>query len=180
MEIMTVTTLMTADELLRMPDDGYHRYELVRGELRTMSPAGGDHCGIAALIVVSLGSYVKAKNLGKIYTADPGFWIERNPDTVRAPDVAFVRRERVVKTPRFIEGAPDLAVEVVSPSDTYTEVEEKALQMLEAGTLAVIVVIPKTQSARVYRKGKLEVLTDAIIVEDVVPGWSMPFSEVFA
>lgn len=175
---MTVTTLMTADELLRMPDDGY-RYELVRGELRKMSPAGGDHGSVAASIVVSLGSYVKAKQLGKVYTADPGFWIERNPDTVRAPDVAFVRRERAVKTPRFVEGAPDLAIEVVSPSDTYTEVEEKALQMLEAGTRAVVVVDPKTHRVRVYRTGKLEVLTDAIAVEDIVPGWRMPLSEVF-
>ena len=175
---MTVTSLMTADELLRMPDDGY-RYELVRGELRKMSPAGGDHCGVAASIVVSLGSYVKAKKLGKIYTADPGFRIEHNPDTVRAPDVAFVRSERVVKTPRFIEGAPDLAIEVVSPNDTYTEVEEKALQLLEAGTRAVVVVDPKTQSVRVYRTGKLEVLHDVLAVDDVVPGWRMPFSEVF-
>jgi Uma2 family endonuclease len=176
---MTVTTLMTADELLRMPDDGYHRYELVRGELRTMSPAGGDHGSIAASIVVSLGSYVKAKNLGTVYTADPGFRIEHDPDTVRAPDVAFVRRERAVKTPRFIEGAPDLAIEVVSPNDPYTEVEEKALQLLEAGTRAVVVVDPKTQSVRVYRSGKLDVLRDAIVVDDVVPGWRMPFSEVF-
>jgi Uma2 family endonuclease len=176
---MTVTTLMTADELLRMPDDGYHRYELVRGELRTMSPAGIEHGDVAAAIVVSLGSYVKAKNLGKVYTADPGFWIERNPDTVRAPDVAFIRRERVVKTPRFFEGAPDLAIEVVSPNDTYTEVEEKALQMLEAGTRAVVVVIPKTKGARVYRTGQLEVLTDAIAVDDIVPGWRMPLAEVF-
>jgi Uma2 family endonuclease len=175
---MTVTSLMTADELLRLPDDGY-RYELVRGELRKMSPAGGDHCAIAARIVVSLGSHVYAKKLGQIYTADPGFYIEHAPDTVRAPDVAYVRSERVVKTSRFIEGAPDLAIEVVSPNDTYMEVEEKALQLLEAGTRAVLVVIPKTQSARTYRTGKLEVLADAIAVEDVVPGWRMPFSEVF-
>ena len=175
---MTVTSLMTADELLRMPDDGY-RYELVRGELRRMSPAGGDHGSVAASIVASLGSYVKAKKLGTVYTADPGFRIEHNPDTVRAPDVAFVRRERAVKTPRFIEGAPDLAIEVVSPSDTYMEVEEKALQLLEAGTRAVVVVVPKSQSVRVYRTGKLEVLTDAIVVDDIVPGWRMPFAEVF-
>src|SRR5436309_6780642 len=175
---MTVTSLMTADELLRMPDDGY-RYELVQGELRKMSPAGADHGDVAASIVISLGSYVKARKLGKVYTADPGFYIERDPDTVRAPDVAFVSRERVVKTPRFFEGAPDLAIEVVSPNDTYMEVEEKALQLLHAGTRAVIVVIPKTQSARVYRTGKLEVLTDAITVEDIIPGWRMPFSDVF-
>ena len=175
---MTVSTLMTADELLRRPDDGY-RYELVRGELRKMSPAGIDHGDVAALIVASLVTYVRANKLGKVYTADPGFWIERNPDTVRAPDVAFVRRERVVKTPRFFEGPPDLAIEVVSPNDTYTEVEEKALQMLEAGTRAVVVVDPKTHSVRVYRTGKLEVLTEAIAVDDIVPGWRMPLSEVF-
>ena len=137
---------MTADELFRLPDDGY-RYELVRGELRKMSPAGGDHCAIAARIVVSLGSHVYAKKLGQIYTADPGFYIEHAPDTVRAPDVAYVRSERVVKTSRFIEGAPDLAIEVISPGNTRKEMDRKLQEYFAAGTTLVWYIDPRTRSA---------------------------------
>jgi Uma2 family endonuclease len=174
---MTVTSLMTADELLRMPDDGY-RYELVQGELRKMSPPGADHGDVAAAIIMSLRSYVKEKRLGKVY-AETGFRLAREPDTVRAPDAAFVRRERVVKTERYFEGPPDVAFEVVSPNDTYTEVEEKTQEWLRAGTQAVVVVNPRTKTARVNRPGRTETLTDAIAVDDVIPGWRMPFSEVF-
>src|SRR5438270_13850709 len=127
---MTVTSLMSADELLQLPDDG-NRYELVQGELRKMSPPGADHGGVAAAIIISLGSYVKERRLGKVYS-EIGFRIARKPDTVRAPDAAFVRRERVVKTERFFEGPPDIAFEVVSPNDTYTEVEEKTQEWLRA------------------------------------------------
>src|SRR6266568_2091390 len=117
---MTVTSLMTADELLHLPDDGF-RYELVRGELRKMSPSGADHGDVAAVIVWSLLNHVRKNRLGKVYTADAGFRIGRGPDTVLAPDAAFVRAARVVKTRKFFEGPPDLAIEVVSPGDSYTE-----------------------------------------------------------
>lgn len=87
-------TLMTADELMRLPDDG-QRYELVRGELRTMAPGGDEHGSIAGTFHSSLGPYVRAHNLGRTYVADTGYRLTTDPDTVRAPDVAFVRRERV-------------------------------------------------------------------------------------
>src|SRR5437763_818237 len=114
---MTVGTLMTADELLGLPSDGYH-YELVRGELRKMSPAGEDHGHVAAGIAGSLIPYVKQRRLGRVYIAETGFRISQQPDTVRAPDLAFVRAERVVPNVKFYEGAPDVAFEVTSPSDT--------------------------------------------------------------
>src|SRR5436305_1305530 len=123
---MTVGTLMTADELLRLPDDRW-RYELVRGELRKMPPAGASHGHVAAQVLVSLGSYVKEHRIGRVYAAETGFRISRRPDTVRASDAAFVRAERVVDTAGFIEGPPDAAFEVVSPGDSYSEIEEKTL-----------------------------------------------------
>src|ERR1043165_8526438 len=128
---MTVTTLMTADELLRMPDDGY-RYELVRGELRKMTAAGNRHSIIAMRIGHSLMTYLDAKPLGEVTGADGGFWIARNPDTVRVPDVGFIRRERAVMTDHFFDGPPDIAVEVISPNDTYTEVAGKTAEWLQA------------------------------------------------
>ena len=182
---MTTTTRpMTADELLDMPDDGF-RYELVRGELRKMAPAGHDHGSIAALVAIRLGTYVMEGGLGKVYVAEAGFKLESDPDHVRAPDAAFVRRERAEAargTPGFFPGAPDVAVEVVSPSDSYTEVEEKVADWLGAGTLAVIVVDPRRRTVKVHRSLEDAVVlteADVLAIEDVVPGWRMPVQDIF-
>src|SRR5437762_3159150 len=106
---MTVTSLMTADELLQLPEDDF-RYELVRGELRKMSPTCPEHGDVAAIIAASLFNHVRAHRLGKVYINDVGFWIERSPDTVRGPDIAFVRTERASRSRKFYEGAPNLAI----------------------------------------------------------------------
>lgn len=144
---------MTADELLRMPDDGY-RYELVKGELRGMPPAGGEHGKIALKFGSRLLNYVEANNLGVVFAAETGFKIASNPDTVRAPDAAFVRLDRLPETglPKgYWPGAPDLAVEVISPGDIYGEVEEKVNEWLDAGTRMVIVANPRNRTLKVYR-----------------------------
>src|SRR4051794_34668142 len=106
--------LLTADDLLRLPDDGM-RHELIRGELRTMPPAGGEH-GIIALEIGSLlREFVRRHHLGFVFAAETGFKIASNPDTVRAPDVAFVSLDRLKEPARgYLALAPDLAVEVVS------------------------------------------------------------------
>ena len=121
----TLIKPVTADELLAMPDDGY-RYEIIEGELRRMSPAGDEHGRIGMELAVPLGSYVKSGGLGKLYLAETGFLLATNPDTVRAPDIAFVCIERIKESPDvkgYRIGAPDLAVEVVSPGDMVSEVE---------------------------------------------------------
>jgi len=149
----TITRSVTADELLAMPDDGY-RYELVKGELIRMSPAGNEHGRIAARITSQLLVHVDANDLGEVCAAETGFVIAENPDTVRAPDAAFVRKERVEASGRidsYRRGAPDLAVEVISPNDTVREVEEKVSEWLEAGTRMVWVVSPKLRSVTVYQ-----------------------------
>ena len=177
--------LVTAEELLNMPDDGY-RYELVRGELRKMAPAGYRHGKSAGKINGLLFVHVTANNLGTVPTAETGFLLASDPDLVRVPDVAFVRREReeaVGIVDGFFPGPPDLAVEVISPHDRYTEVAEKVEDWLRAGTRMVIVVDPRRRVATVHLPGREPVtLTEQDTLDggDVVPGWRMPVVEIFA
>ena len=180
----TETKLITADELLRMPDDGL-RHELIHGELRTMAPAGQQHGRIAQRIALSLGQHVVAQKLGEVYAAETGFKLASNPDHVRAPDAAFVRSERfraVGDVEGFWPGAPDLAVEVISPSDTFAEVEEKVFDWLEAGTRAVIVINPKKRSVTLYRSfSDVRILgeEDTLSVDEVIPGWTLLVKDLF-
>jgi len=182
--MMTANVLVTAEELFSMPDDGF-RYELVRGELRKMAPAGHIHGKVAINISTPLAQYVRAHNLGTVYAAETGFKLASNPDTVRAPDVAFIRRDRVEEVGNvegYWPGAPDLVVEVVSPSDTYSEVEEKVLEWLEAGVRMVIVANPRMRVVTVYRSlTEITVLTEADTLDgaDVVPGWKMAVRDIF-
>ena len=176
---------VTAGELLMMPQDGL-RYELVKGELRKMPLAGDEHGDIAATLLLMLGQHVRSNDLGKVYAAETGFKLAHDPDTVRAPDVAFVRRELVEKTGRlkqFREGAPDLAAEVVSPSDSYSMVLEKTFDWLAAGARMVLVVDPDRRTVTVYRSlEEFRILTDKDTLDggDVVPGWKLPVAELFA
>jgi len=175
---MTVTSLMTADELFHLADDGY-KYELVRGELRRMSPAGYSHGRVAARIAHSVMTFLETHPIGEICTNDVGFRLEHNPDTVLGPDVAFVRQDRVVDTAKYFEGAPDLAIEVVSPNDTYTEVEAKAADWLRGGAQAVIVVDPARKTARIHRTTETVNIADTIAVDDVIPGWQLRLAQLF-
>jgi len=167
-----------------MPDDGF-RYELVEGNLREMAPAGHQHGRIAINVSTPLAQHVKANNLGVVYAAETGFKLASNPDTVRAPDVAFVRRERVESvgdSEGFWPGAPDLAVEVVSPGDRYTDVEEKVFDWLDAGARLVIVANPRKRLVTVYRSlTDVVVLTEADVLDggDVVPGFAMSVKDIF-
>ena len=176
--------LMTADDLLRLPR-GRARHELVRGELRTMPPGGWDHGQEGFDVAFSLAAHVRSRGLGSVAAGDTGFLLTRDPDTVRAPDVSFVRAERVPPRgthPRYFEGAPDLAVEVISPNDLYTEVDEKVAEWLEHGTKLVFVVNPRRRTVAVHRSdGSVRVLTiqDTLDGEDVVPGWTLPVRDIF-
>lgn len=175
------TRLMTADELLAMPEHGAQRYELVDGELITMSPSGAKHSKIGARILQDLGTYVRQHRLGGTYGADGGFLIRRNPDSVLCPDASFVRRERDVDVDEYFPGHPDLAVEVISPNDRYMDVEAKVARYLDAGTSMVIVVNPRNETAKIATPhGSTVVNIDgALTGGDVVPGWSLPLRELF-
>jgi Uma2 family endonuclease len=176
---------ITAEELLRMPDDGC-RYELVEGELRRMAPAGKPHGVLAIRVTGPLWLHVETHQLGEVCAAETGFRLASNPDTVRAPDVAFISRQRleeVGEVEGYWPGAPDLAVEVISPNDPYTEVQGKVLAWLEAGTRMVVVVNPRQQTVAVYRsRTDIAILTetDTLDGQDVVPGWTLPIADLFA
>src|SRR5574341_1260147 len=157
----TTIQQMTADDLLKMPDDGF-RYELVRGELRKSPFSDARHGLIAMSIGSSLGNRVSRDRLGIVYATGTGFQLAS--DTVRAPDVSFVRQDRIdeVGNPTgYFPGPPDLAIEVISPSDTYGEVEEKVLDWLNFGTQMVVVINPRTRTVTVHRPTRESVtLTD--------------------
>jgi Uma2 family endonuclease len=176
---------VTADELLAMPDDGLRR-ELIDGEVHVTPPPGEEHGAIAAEILVSLGSHVRAHGLGRVFAAETGYRTGSNPDTVMAPDAAFVSRERIEQAAigrGYRAGAPDLAVEVVSPGDSFVEVEAKVARWLAAGCRMVIVVNPARRAATVYRShDEITLLSAGDVLEggDVVPGWTLPLRELFA
>ena len=180
----TLTRPMTADELLAMPDDGMC-YELVRGELLMSPPPGSEHGEIGMNLSAPLHQHVKSNHLGVVFAAETGFKLESDPDTVRAPDIAFVRKDRIEQAgriPGYHSGAPDLVVEVLSPSDTVGKVEAKVAQWLQAGARLVWVVSPKLHTVTVYRS-----LTDIVTLTekdnldggDVVPGFQIKVAEIF-
>ncbi len=181
---MTITELITADDLLQMKDDGFC-YELVRGELIKMSPASHQHGRIALNFTTPLDQFVRVHQLGAVYAAETGFKLAADPDVVRAPDAAFVRRERVEavgQTAGFWPGAPDLAAEVVSPGDTYAQVADKIADWLDAGTRLVVVVNPSTQTVALHRsRHHIRILTTDDVLDggDVVPGWALPVRDIF-
>ena len=163
------TVPMTAEQLLELPDDGM-RHELVDGDLHTKAPAGGAHGQIAAELLGRMFAVVQAGRLGRLFAAETGFRLRRDPDTVRAPDVAFVRTDRVAeaRVPGFPALAPDLVAEVVSPSDRAAEVTGEALAWLDAGVSTVWVVDPENRTVTVYRQDG-----------DVLPGFALPLQELW-
>jgi len=180
---MPSPTVTTAEQLLELHEPGW-RHELVRGEVRRMSPTGPLHGLVAGRITRLLANFVDDGCLGGVFTADAGFVLTRNPDTVRAPDVAFVRKDRLLSRypPGFFPGPPDLAVEVTSPSDSFTAVHEKALCWLEHGALLVWVVDPVARRVSEYRsRGMARLLgtDDELDGGDVVPGFQVRVRDLF-
>ncbi len=178
------TDISTAEQLAGLPGDG-NRYELIAGVLHMMSPAGSEHGKIALRIGASLLQHVQANQLGEAYAAETGFRISSSPDTVRAPDAAFVsfeRLESVDPANAYLELAPDIVVEVVSPNDVFADVEEKVAQWLNAGSQLVLVANPKDQTLRVYRLRKsIEILRigDCFDAGPACANWRLKVDEVF-
>jgi len=180
----TAIASMTAEDLLNLPPD-HMRHELVAGELITMPPTNFEHGTQTGRIGLRIGAFVEKHDLGAFCGAETGFVIARKPDTVRAPDCAFVRKERLPAqgaTRKFFPGAPDLAVDVLSPSDSASEVMEKIDEWLTAGTRLVWVVDPAKKTVGVYapnRQPRILKTADQLDGEQVLPGFSLAVAEIF-
>ena len=174
-------TITTADQLLDAQHIG--RCELLSGELFKLIPPGADHGRVTINLTRPLSNFVHDNRLGTVFAAETGFWLTRDPDTVRAPDISFVRAERAVVPRRgYFAGAPDLAVEVLSPSDRPGYVRDKTAEWLESGTLAVWNVDPEKRTVTVHESG-VEPLRltkgDVLSGGSVLPGFSLPVTEIF-
>ncbi|HEX6121925.1 MAG TPA: Uma2 family endonuclease [Ktedonobacterales bacterium] len=176
--------LITAEEFAALPRAGL-RLELIRGEIIAMPPAFVDHGGVAGKLHILLGRYVLDHHLGRVYSAETGFLITRNPDSILAPDIAFISSERLtpeLTAPRWGVLVPDLVVEVVSSGDRPTRVAEKTPLWLDAGVRLLWIVYPPRQSIEVHRSGQVPITltsNDTLAGEDVVPGFSVPIIEIF-
>ena len=176
--------LMTAEQLYELPDDGLN-YELLRGTLVSEPVPGRLHGRTVARISYLLSKFVDSKRLGVVYTGDTGFVLARQPDTVRGPDVAFLSNERERETEGarpYIPGAPDIAVEVVSPSDRTREVLGKVSDYLAAGSRIVWVLNPVRGDVSVFRSPfapRILAGSDLLDGEDVLPGFSVTIAEIF-
>jgi Uma2 family endonuclease len=181
---------LTAEDLARMPNAG-RQYELVRGVLRKMSPPSFRHSEIAGNVYSPLSAYVRANSLGRVGVGDPGFMLQRDPDLILAPDVAFLSNDRLspgAKAEGFLPGAPDLVVEVISPGDTADELEGKVVEgkiedWLSMGCRMVVAVNDRRRTVTVHRPGRSpRVLRGDEVLdgEDVVPGFRLPLPEIFA
>lgn len=182
----TTAQPMTAEALLALPERGDVRHELVRGELRMMSPAGGRHGGIGARLVAFLLPFAATRQLGDVFSDDTGFVLTRDPDTVRVPDASFVAAGRLPAgdlPDGYLELAPDLAVEVIAPHDRAYEIGEKVAEYLSAGTTIVWVVQPVERTVTVHeRAGARRLLGegDALDGGEVLPGLEIPVAAIFA
>jgi Uma2 family endonuclease len=175
---------MTAEELFDLPADDY-KYELVAGELIRMAPTGGEHGVLTVRIGRILDEYVEAHDLGICSGAETGFILRRAPDIVRAPDAAFIAKARIPETgiPKtYWPFAPDLAVEVTSPSDRFSAVQTKIAEYFSAGTRLVWVIEPATRTVYAYRSAHdVQALgeDDELSGADVLPGFRYAVGRLF-
>jgi len=176
---------ITAEELYSLPDDDM-RHELLLGCLLTEPPAGYRHGRIWGRIYVLLDEFARSRGLGEVVASDVGFILARSPDTVRAPDVAFVSKERLLTfrdRSMYFPGPPDLAVEVLSPSERSGTIHGKVADYLAAGTKLVWLIDPEAQSVSVYRSLLVPRILSGdqeLTGEEILPGLSIKVSDLFS
>ena len=176
--------LLTAEDLLRLESKEV-KGELIRGVLHERVPSGGRHGEIAVALATELRTFVRPRRLGRVGGTDTGVLLERNPDTVREPDVFFISAERLpldVTPSGYYEIVPDLVVEIRSPSDTIAEFNEKIAMWLREGARMALAVFPDTGTAKVHRPDGSTVdlaIDDAFSGEDVLPEFSCQMRDIF-
>ncbi len=174
--------LMTAEALLAIGDIG--PCELIEGRLVHMSPTKPRHGRYEYRLARAIGTFVEERDLGEVQVGEVGIYIHRNPDTIRAADVLFISYERLARaTPdSFLDVAPELIVEILSPGDRWSQVQKKLRQYFETGVVVVLVVDPDESTISVYRSlSDISVFvgSDVLTVEDVLPGFSLPLADLF-
>ncbi len=177
---------LTGDDLLEIvAENPGKRFELIEGELIEMSPTGFDHGKFEFLVALVLADYNKSHKWGTILTGETGFYTRGDDKTVRAADVAFISYEKIPageSHPGYGKVAPELVVEVVSPSDRAGEIENKVQEWLDFGVLLVWVVYPQNRRVHVHSDGKQFTILnadDAITGGDVLPGFSAKVNQFF-
>ncbi|MCY3748810.1 MAG: Uma2 family endonuclease [Chloroflexi bacterium] len=177
--------LLTADDLLRLSSQGV-RGELIRGVLSETMPTGMEHGEIVTRLVILLGNFIDSGKLGRLTASDSGVWLEREPDTVREPDIAYFSVARISLNQRvtgYAEIVPDLVVEVGSPGNSRRELNDKALMWLSFGVRLVWVVHPDTRTVDAHRPDRPVATlsgTQALEGLDVLPGFTCPVRDIFA
>ena len=183
-EARSETGLLTAADLLRLDAEGV-RGELIRGVLCETMAAGQRHGKIVMNLAIAVGAFIQRERLGTLVGSDSGVWLERDPDTVREPDIAFTSTERLPlgeDVAGYAEVIPDLVVEVASPSDSRRAVHDKARMWLSHGVRLVWAVHPEARAIDVYRPGHATLTISgegALDGLDVLPGFSCPLEAVF-
>ncbi|MFH1114625.1 MAG: Uma2 family endonuclease [Pseudomonadota bacterium] len=175
-----MTEQWTESQIMRLPDVG-GKYELVEGELVVVA-AGLEHEDVILALDHALKNFVIDHDLGRIYGASLGYWMKNG--NLRSPDISFVAKDNLEGMIRdrkgFLHGAPDLAIEVLSPSNTVQAMKKKALEYFESGARLVWLVVPDTRTVTVLRSNGTEaVITDTLTGEDVIAGFSVTITEVF-
>ena len=174
---------VTADELAKISAEG--RLELVREEVLEMAPSGFEHGAIVAKLTMLMNHHATTDRLGKVVTGDVGFLLSREPDLVRAPDIAFLASESIptgLASRRFVESAPALVVEVVSPTDRANDIVERVDDYLKAGARIIWVVYPSSQQVVEYSSpGESRILRPGEMLDGggVLPGFSCPVGDIF-
>jgi Uma2 family endonuclease len=180
---MATKTLMTAKDLLNLPEDGW-KYELVRGELVRLSPGKPKHGKAIITMATLINNFVNAHDLGTVYGNDTGFIVRHDPDTVRGPDVAFITKKRIPpegEPDEYWAIAPDLVVEAPSDNDTRKEIREKVTDYLTAGVRLVWVVDPQKRTVEVHSARSQRVLKDKDVLTggNVLPGFRCKVADIF-
>ncbi len=181
---MVVRHIVTAEELTHLADSG-KKYELIDGELITMSPAKPDHSWIGSELAFLIKAFIDDRGMGEVFPGDTGFQLSQFPDTVLAPDVSFVSSDRLPSLDEwqgFFPFAPDLAVEIFSPSNTAQEMAGKVRRYFAAGSTMVVIVDPRLKIVDVNFLNSTSVRLqsgDKLDLGDVIPGLLIPVSSLF-
>ena len=176
-------TRVTAEELFSMPPNEH--FELIRGELKEKMPTGDEHGSLTFALSLEIGWFVRENRLGRCWAAETGFLVARDPDTVLAPDFAFLRTENMPAewTRGYVRAVPDLVLETRSPSDRRKEVTDKVEEWLDAGVSIVLELNPAQQELTIYRPGAESLALgpeDAFDGAELLPGFTLPLRTLFS